>query len=145
MNVTVRLCTPVETRALRHAVLRPHLTIEEVAAEETDAAPGLGVFDDEGRCLACAGVRQEAPPGEDDPGAWRLRGMASDPEVRGAGYGSRALRAAEEHVRASGGTSMWCNARVTAQGFYERHGWTPVGEVFEQPHIGAHVQMRRTL
>ena len=145
MNVTVRLCTPAETRELRRAVLRPHLTLEQVAAEETDDSPGLGVFDESGRCLACAGVRREAPEGSDDPDTWRLRGMASHPDVRGSGLGSRALRAAEDHVRSQGGTSMWCNARVSAQGFYERHGWEAYGEVFDQPPIGPHVKMRRPL
>jgi GNAT superfamily N-acetyltransferase len=143
--VTVRLCTPAETRALRQAVLRPHLTLDEVAAEETDLAPGVGVFDETGRCVACAGVRHEAPDGVDDAATWRLRGMASDPSVRGLGYGSLALRSAEDHVRASGGTSMWCNARLSAQGFYERHGWEAYGAVFDLPPIGPHVKMRRTL
>ena len=145
MNVTVRLCTPAESRALRQAVLRPHLTLDEVAAQENDQAPGLGVFDETGRCIACAGVRHEPPEGSDDPTAWRLRGMASDPSVRGGGYGSMARRAAEDHVRGQGGTSMWCNARVSAQGFYERHGWEAYGEVFDQPPIGPHVTMRRSL
>lgn len=145
MTVTVRLCTAAETRALRQAVLRPHLTVEQVAAIDTDDAPRVGVFDASGRCLACAGIRREPPEGSDDPHAWRLRGMASDPAVRGAGYGSMALRAAEEHARAHGATTLWCNARLPARGFYERHGWEAYGEVFEIPGIGPHVRMRRNL
>ncbi len=36
---------------------------------------------------------------------------------------------------------MWCNARVTAAGFYERTGSTVVTGLFDVPPIGRHVGM----
>lgn len=73
--------------------------------------------------------------------SWQLRGMATLPEVRGAGSGKGLLEACRRHVQEAGGTLLWCNARVGAQGFYARHGWTTIGERFEIPTAGPHVRM----
>lgn len=137
----VHLVTPAETRALRQRVLRPHLTVEEVAATDDDV-PNIACYDERGVVVACATVRAEPEPGRELASAWRLRGMASDPELRGRGYGAAVLTAAVDHVRAAGGTELWCNARIAARGFYERHGWTAVGDVWDEPVIGPHVRMR---
>ena len=75
------------------------------------------------------------------PGTWQLRGMATAPEVRGAGCGARLLEACHRHVQDCQGELLWCNARVPAQGFYERHGWTPTGAVFVIPTAGPHIRM----
>jgi GNAT superfamily N-acetyltransferase len=78
---------------------------------------------------------------------WQLRGMASDPDVRGQGYGDAVMRACIEHVRsmrtsaASEPMLMWCNARTTAVGFYERFAMRVVSPEFEIPQIGSHVVM----
>jgi predicted GNAT family N-acyltransferase len=54
--------------------------------------------------------------------------------------GGRAEAYAAEH----GATRLWCNARTPAVGFYERHGWTTVGEEFDVPPIGPHYRMVRS-
>lgn len=132
----VRVVGPEETLDLRQRVLRPHLTPDEVRAQG-DGTPGLAVFVD-GRVVATANVRPEGMPGDERPGDWRLRGMASDPELRGRGYGAVALRAALDYARERGATRVWCNARTGALGFYERHGFTVVGEEFDLPDAGPH-------
>lgn len=77
--------------------------------------------------------------------AWRLRGMATEPGLRGSGAGRIALDACLAHVRAHGGTLAWCNARIGAVGFYERLGWDVIGSEFEIPTVGPHVVMERRL
>lgn len=134
--IEVRVVPPEETAHLRQRVLRPHLTVDEVRAQG-DAAPHLAVYAG-GRLVATASVRPEAMPGDEREGDWRLRGMASDPEERGRGYGATALRAALDHARAHGATRVWCNARTGAIGFYERHGFTVAGEEFDLPGSGPH-------
>lgn len=132
----VRVVPPDETLDLRQRVLRPHQTPDEVRASG-DGMPGIAVYED-GALVATASVREEPMPGDPREGDWRLRGMASEPEQRGRGYGAAALRAALEYAKERGGKRVWCNARTPALGFYERHGFAVVGEEFELPDAGPH-------
>jgi predicted GNAT family N-acyltransferase len=36
---------------------------------------------------------------------------------------------------------IWCNARVSAMGFYRKAGWTVESEEFEIEGVGPHVRM----
>lgn len=132
----VRVVDHEETLDLRQRVLRPYWTREQMRAA-SDPVPNIAVYV-QGRVVATANVRAEGMPGDEREGDWRLRGMASDPDLRGRGYGAAALRGALEHVREQGGRRVWCNARTEAIGFYERHGFTVVGEEFETPDGGPH-------
>ena len=67
--------------------------------------------------------------------------MASAPHVRGQGYGARALRFGIAEVKKRGGALLWCNARTGAVWFYERLGFSTVGEEFDIPPIGPHYVM----
>jgi GNAT superfamily N-acetyltransferase len=137
--VEVRVVDAEVTLPLRQAVLRPHQTHDEVRAQG-DGLPGVAVLDGE-RVLACASVREEPMPGDARPGDWRLRGMASDPAVRGQGYGALALTGALDYARDRGARRIWCNARTPAVGFYERHGFRAVGDEFSIEHAGPHYVM----
>ena len=70
--------------------------------------------------------------------------MATDDDVRGAGFGTALLAASIEHVAAAGGTELWCNARLVAAAFYRRAGFDVVSEEFEVAGIGPHVVMARS-
>ena len=127
---------PDETLDLRQRVLRPHQTPEQIRAQG-DGLPGIAVYED-GNVVATASVREEPMPGDPREGDWRLRGMASEPEQRGRGYGAVALRAALDYAKERGGRRVWCNARTGAIGFYEHHGFTVVGEEYDLPDAGPH-------
>ena len=94
-----------------------------------------------GRLVGVASVYHEAQPGETDPQAWRLRGMAIYAEQRGQGIGSALMHACLDHVRAHGGAVLWFNARTTAAGFYSRFGFAVQGDVFAIEGLGPHVVM----
>lgn len=148
---------PRLTFPLRQQVLRPHQSLEELALPD-DGEPDTATFAvrDEvtGEVLTTANVRRQAAPpvvvevaaaeggGADRP-TWRLRGMATRPDLRGRGLGRRALEACVAHVAADGGGLLWCSARVPARAFYERAGFAAVGDEFDEPHIGPHVYMYR--
>ena len=70
--------------------------------------------------------------------AYRFRGMGSAPEVRGRGYGVGCLFAGLRESAARGAQVVWCNGRTSATGFYERFGFTRVGEEFELAPSGPH-------
>jgi ribosomal protein S18 acetylase RimI-like enzyme len=69
--------------------------------------------------------------------------MATRPDVRGQGLGSRVLDRLIDHVVDHGGGLLWCNARTPALHLYERAGFSPQGDVFELPEIGPHQVMWR--
>ncbi len=129
-----------DTRPLRHAVLRPHQSVEAIVDHELPGAFAVGGFDENRRLIAVGFV---SPDG--GPGAWRVRGMATAPEVRGRGAGSAVLEALVDHARAQGADRVWCNARLAARTLYERAGFEAASEEFEIPEIGPHYVMELTL
>ena len=124
-----------QTRRLRQAVLRPHQTVQELGDSEPPDAFAIGAF--EGEQLVAVGLI--GPEG--NPGAWRVRGMATLPEVRGRGAGSAVLAALLEHARERGARQVWASVRVPARTLYERAGFVVTSDVFEPEHIGPHVIM----
>ncbi|HEX3621783.1 MAG TPA: GNAT family N-acetyltransferase [Acidimicrobiales bacterium] len=140
----IRRVTAEEIRPLRHRVLRPAQPFEETAYPGDDLADTLhlGAFAEEGRLVGIASLYPE-DRGGGPGGGWRLRGMATDPDVRGAGFGAALLGASLEHVASSGGTELWCNARMSAVGFYRGAGFEVLGDEFDVPGIGPHVVMAR--
>jgi GNAT superfamily N-acetyltransferase len=95
--------------------------------------------------VGVATVAPEGHPVDPRPGDWRLRGMATAPAARGRGVGAALLRACLDHARARGGARVWCNARVTAEGFYLGAGFVPEGGRFDIPGLGEHVVMTVSL
>jgi predicted GNAT family N-acyltransferase len=76
---------------------------------------------------------------------WQLRGMATDPTVRGTGAGRALVAEGLARVAALGGDLVWCDARVAAVGFYERMGFVVVTEQFHKPEGGQHLGMLKDL
>jgi predicted GNAT family N-acyltransferase len=140
-GVRIALCAPVVLHDLRLRVLRPGQPRSSVDHEH-DYWPDtfhVGAFDPDGVVVACATLYPEPNP-QGRPG-WRLRGMATAPEVRGKGYGAGVLRFGIDEVRNRGGSLVWCNARAGAVWFYERLGFIVVSDEFEIPPIGPHYVM----
>ena len=138
-GLVLREISLADTRPLRHKVLRPHETSESLASHESSDAYAVGVFDD-GALIAVGFV---APDGE--PGAWRIRGMATAPAARRKGAGTTVLDALLRHALAGGASRVWCNARTPARRLYERAGFHAVSDEFELPDIGTHFVMERKM
>lgn len=141
---------PVErTRALRKAVLRPYLRDADPYVMSDDHLPttvAFGAITAADELIGVARIAPEPPPFE--PGlerSWRLRGMATSPEARNMGVGSALLTGIVRHIADAGGGIVWCNARVSARGLYERAEMRPWGEVWDDPNIGPHVVMWRNI
>jgi GNAT superfamily N-acetyltransferase len=131
----VRQIPIADTRPLRHALLRPHETLDDLASHEPHDAFAAGAFAED-RLVAVGFV---APDG--GPGAWRIRGMATAPDARGAGAGTAILDALVRHAVEAGASRVWCNARSPARSFYESAGFRAISEEFELPEIGPHFVM----
>jgi ribosomal protein S18 acetylase RimI-like enzyme len=136
MTFAIRDVDPAATRPLRQRVLRPHESLEELASHEPPGVHAVAAFTDSGELVAAGFV---CPDG--GPGAWRVRGMATDPEHRGQGAGAQILDRLVEHAIQQGATRVWCNARTPALRLYERAGFERESEEFEIPGIGPHFVM----
>lgn len=76
--------------------------------------------------------------------AWHLRGMATDPAHQGKGFGTDLLEWSMQKIgKQTGITLFWCNARVSAIGFYEKLGWEFMSDEFEIPSVGPHRVMMK--
>ena len=150
----VRKIDVEETLELRQRVLRPGQSPHELVypGDRDSSSLHLGAFDGE-RIVGVASVYRQEMEGASakglgflsGEGVWRLRGMAVDDGCRGKGIGGELLRACVAWIERSGGTVLWCNARVLAEAFYVAHGFVRLGDVFELPGIGPHVVMSRAL
>ena len=137
VSFEVRPVSAEATRPLRQGVLRPHETVESLAAHEREHTFAVAAFE-EGEIIAVGFVVPEG-----DPGSWRVRGMATEPHARGRGAGRAVLDALVDHATAQGADRIWCKARTRARSLYERAGFVTASEEFEVPVIGPHLIMER--
>ena len=79
----------------------------------------------------------------DDSDVIQLRGMAVALNWQRRGIGHRMVETAQD-IATSQEKALWCNARFSAIGFYERHGWVQSGSLFDVPGIGQHIVMNWT-
>jgi len=143
-HAIVRLA-PEAVRPLRRRILRPEQAEDELLypGDLDPDALHAGVRDGDGELVGIATVAPNPHPEDPAPGDWRLRGMATVPEVRGTGVGVALLHACLEHAGGHGGRRVWCTARITAAGFYERAGFRVEGGEFPMGRHGLHVIMAR--
>lgn len=143
-TVTVEQVDAATTYPLRGAVLRPgravqipgdddpstlHLAArlhDDAEDKRPDRVVGVVRF----HPAACAWQEAQQP--------WQLRGMATDPEVRGAGAGRALVAEGLVRLAAQGADLVWCDARAGAVGFYERIGFTLVTDEYDLAPAGPH-------
>jgi predicted GNAT family N-acyltransferase len=144
--VTVEEVAAEVTYGLRRSILRPDGGDVVWAGDEDPSTFHLAARTPDGRVVGVVRFSPAPCPWRADAGApWQLRGMATDPQVRGSGAGRGLLVAGLDAVLARGGDLVWCDARVSAAGFYERMGFTVVTSPFDKPGIGPHVGMVKDL
>lgn len=88
------------------------------------------------RIVAVATICREALPGCETDTAWRLRGVAVEPHLRGYGFGRTLIKICVEHAHKHGGRLAWCTARESARGFYEALGFACSSPPFKLPSKG---------
>jgi GNAT superfamily N-acetyltransferase len=140
----IRFIKAEETYPLRLKVLRPGGVIEDThfANDRLEGAFHLGVHIGEHR-ISVGSFYPEKHSGLKGWKQWRLRGMATHPDFAGQGAGGKLLDFALDHLKAQSADLLWCNARLKAVPFYERHGLVTEGTEFEIPGIGPHYLMYR--
>ena len=120
--------SPRDTTQIRHKILRPGKPIEDCfyAGDEEDQTFHLGAFFDN-QLVSIASFYFEKHPFIAEPYQYRLRGMATLAEFRSKGLSSALLKMGFPIVKQNLCSLIWCNARLSAQGFYEKNGFENKG------------------
>ena len=112
---------------LRHEILRRPLGLsfsqEELDKEQHEIL--IGAFEDD-QMLGCCMLVKILPT------ECRLRQMAVSNTLRGKGIGKALMIFAENIARDRGFKKMTMHARASALGFYEKLGYTAMGDQFEE-------------
>jgi GNAT superfamily N-acetyltransferase len=139
MGIRTAVVPPQEIFDLRWSVLRPGRPREAAVFPEDadDETYHVAAYAEDGALAACVTFFPDELPGEPGP-AYRFRGMASAPGVRGQGYGAAVLQAGLTEAVTRGARRAWCNGRTSARGFYEHQGFTVIGDEFVLEPAGPH-------
>ena len=125
---------------LRHKVLRPQLPVEDSYYQSDNNIDAIHfALKMDHAILSIASIYNESAETIPNKSAYRLRGMATEPSEQRKGLGSLVLYAAIDHLKKKTDSEiLWCNARITAFGFYEKMGFKILGEIFDIPNLGPH-------
>jgi ribosomal protein S18 acetylase RimI-like enzyme len=143
--IEIREVSPEMVRPMRQAILRPTQSVDEMLwARDLDTDTRHFAAFDGPEIVGIVTAYPAAPPEDTSlTTAWQFRGMATAPEVRGSGIGKRLVQKCIDTSAAAGAPLLWCDARISALGFYEKLGFEKIGEPFEKPHAGPHWRMYR--
>ncbi len=132
MDIHIRPMTFLEVRPLRLEVLRAGMVNQTVHFEGDDdpTTIHLGAFDQDQNNVGVSTWMQRPFPLAEELKALQLRGMATAVNVQGQGIGALLLVAGQTYGREIGAHLIWANARDAALNFYNRHGYSTVGEGF---------------
>jgi GNAT superfamily N-acetyltransferase len=120
-----------DTHEVRMAVLRKGTPSRDprYAQDDLPDTRHLGARIDD-RLVATSTWLPAPWPHDTTATALQLRGMAVLDDVQGLGVGRLLLDAGVARAREAGARYVWARARDSAIGFYERAGFTVVGDVF---------------
>jgi GNAT superfamily N-acetyltransferase len=112
IETAIHRITVEEARLIRGQILTAGTVTGSIVYFGDDEADTLHVGALIGSQLAAiASVCCESMLASSESGQWRLRGMATVPEFRGKGLGTRLLERCIAHVAEKHGSLIWCTAR----------------------------------
>ncbi|HEV7728088.1 MAG TPA: GNAT family N-acetyltransferase [Modestobacter sp.] len=136
-TVTIEQVDAAATYPLRARVLRQGRPVE-ITGDDAPYTLHLAARTSDGDVVGVVRFHPRDCPWREAEAAWQLRGMATDPRVRGLGAGRALVAEGLSRVVALGGDLVWCDARAAAVGFYERIGFATVTEAYDLPPVGPH-------
>jgi GNAT superfamily N-acetyltransferase len=127
---------PELTWRLRQQVLYPDSKLNEMGMEEDNHGYHFAAFKDN-YIVAVVSLFQD---GTD----FQFRKFAVAADVQKTGVGKALLNYITDFAIADGAACLWCNARVTAIGFYLRYGFVQTGSVYSKGGIDYEI-MEKTI
>ena len=139
----VKIISPQETYPLRLAVLWPHFDRLGQCGIDVDEQEGtfhVGALKD-GEVVSIGTFLIQKNEKFKQEKQYRLRAMATSPNVRGQKFGKKVIDFALKELKNRNIEVLWCDARKVALGFYEKMGFTIIGGYYDVPKIGPHKLM----
>ncbi len=118
---------PIEAKQawpIRHKVMYPEMEYDDVKLPKDADGQHFGLFDGD----QLVSVVSFFPEGEEA----QFRKFATLAEKQGKGYGAMLLEFLIDLAKAAGIKRLWCNARQSALGFYQKHGFKETDRKFHQ-------------
>lgn len=115
------------TWQLRHEVMYPDLPFDQIKLANDAEGIHFGLVAD-GQLTSVVSLFNTA-------GIYQFRKFATRKNLQGSGYGSALLRHIISYTHEKAAAQLWCNARVSASGFYERFGLVKSGPVYTENSI----------
>ena len=122
--ITIEQIRPELTWRLRQEVLYPAQKLYEMELDEDQAGYHFGAFTDN-KLVGIISLFQT-------DSSFQFRKLAVLPEYQKMGIGNALLQRVEEFAESENGTVIWCNARVSAIGFYMKAGYAHTGKLFSK-------------
>jgi GNAT superfamily N-acetyltransferase len=122
--ITIEQIRPELTWRLRQQVLYPAQKLYEMELDEDNDGIHFGAFTDDKLVGIISLFQQNA--------SFQFRKLAVLPEFQKMGIGLQLLNRVEEFASSEGGTIIWCNARVSAIGFYIKAGYSHTDKLFSK-------------
>ena len=139
----VKIISSKETYPLRLEVLWSHFDKLDQCGIDIDEVEGtfhVGAFKN-GEVVSIGTFLIQKNDKFDYEQQYRLRAMATSSKVRGEGFGQKVIDFAVNELKNRNEKILWCDARKIALGFYEKMGFTIIGDYYEVPKIGPHKLM----
>jgi phosphoribosylformimino-5-aminoimidazole carboxamide ribotide isomerase len=109
---------------MRQAVMYPQENISFVQLDDDDAGQHWGLY--------LADELVSVISLFDKEGSIQFRKFATKTDRQGKGYGTALLQHVMDWARTNGKKNIWCNARLTATGMYEKFGMRAVGKPWQK-------------
>ena len=137
--MNVKQISARDTYKIRQKMLRPGRDLNECvfAGDDDDQTIHLGAFI-EGKLVSVASFYFCNNPRFAENVQYQLRGMATLPEHQNQGFSKELLKFGFPMIKRNFCELVWCNARTSAEGFYQQTGFEAIGEIFDIPDVGPH-------
>lgn len=107
---------------LRHQVMYPEMSFEDVKLKNDEDGVHLGLFD-HNKLISVVSLFQNGDQ-------MQFRKFATHNDFQGMGFGSLLLEYLTGFSKEEGCKRLWCNARKIASGFYKKHGFQETSQTF---------------
>lgn len=135
----IKKITAIETFPVRHPVLRGGKPIESCHfdGDELTTTTHFGLFIEE-ILTGVISIFENKNALFEAEKQFQIRGMAVLEEYQKKGFGADLVNYAESFIKSEKGNLIWFNARINAVGFYEKLGYSVIGNAFEIEGVGTH-------
>jgi phosphoribosylformimino-5-aminoimidazole carboxamide ribotide isomerase len=116
---------PIESVwSMRQVVMYPDESLDFVKLDNDAAGMHLGLYEE--------GVLVSVISLFEDNGSIQFRKFATAVSRQGQGFGTKLLGHVMDWAKQNEKKSIWCNARLSATGMYEKFGMRPTGASWEK-------------